>query len=160
MAFLKERLEAGLSKRSLFVLSGLAFLAVYREAAETALFTQALLLEAEGHHGQVYLGAGAGLVVVGLLAYVMNRTVVRLPLGPFFAVSSLLLCALAVSFAGSGIFELVAAGYLPPRPVPFPEVPLLGIHPDLTSLLVQLVIVLVIGGAGVATLRRRPAAAP
>jgi hypothetical protein len=33
----------------------------------------------------------------------------------------------------------------------------MGIHPDLTSLLVQLAIVLVIAGAGIATLVRRPA---
>jgi high-affinity iron transporter len=90
----------------------------------------------------------------------MSRTARLLPLGPFFAVSSLLLCGLAVSFAGSGIFALVAAGYLPPRPVPFPEVPWMGIHPDLTGLLVQLVIVAVVAGAGLSTLRRREAAAP
>ena len=60
MAYLKERLEAGLSRRSLYVLSGLAFLAVYREAAETVLFTQALLLDAEGARSQVYLGAAGG----------------------------------------------------------------------------------------------------
>jgi hypothetical protein len=33
----------------------------------------------------------------------------------------------------------------------------MGIHPDLTGLLVQLVIVLVIAGAGIATLLTRPA---
>ena len=148
MAYLKDRLEAGLSTRSLYLLSGLAFLAVYREAAETVLFTQALLLEAEGARSQVLPGPWRGLLAVGLAAFVMSRTVLRLPLGPFFAVSSLLLCALAVSFAGSGIFELVAAGYLPPRPVPFPEVPWMGIHPDLTGLVVQLAIVLVVAGAG------------
>lgn len=160
MAYLKARLEAGLSRRNLTMLSGLAFLAVYREAAETVLFTQALLLESDAARPQVLLGAGAGLLAVLLLAFVMSRTVLRLPLGPFFAVSSLLLCALAVSFAGSGIFELVAAGYLPPRPVPFPEIPWMGIHPDLTGLGVQLVIVLVIAGAGLASLRRRPLATP
>ncbi|HVQ29121.1 MAG TPA: FTR1 family protein [Vicinamibacteria bacterium] len=160
MAYLKTRLEAGLSRRNLTMLSGLAFLAVYREAAETVLFTQALLLESEAARSQVLLGAGAGLLAVLLLAFAMSRTVRRLPLGPFFAVSSLLLCALAVSFAGSGIFELVAAGYLTPRPVPFPEIPWMGIHPDLTGLGVQLLIVLVIAGAGLSTLRRRPLATP
>jgi high-affinity iron transporter len=160
IAYLKGRLETGLSRRSLYVLSGLAFLAVYREAAETVLFTQALLLDAEGASPQVFLGAGAGLLSVGLVAFVMSRTVLRLPLGPFFAVSSLILCGLAVSFAGAGIFELVAAGYLPPRPVPFPEVPWMGIHPDLTGLVVQLAIVLVVLGAGLQALRRRPVAAP
>ena len=160
MAYLKTRLEAGLSRRNLTMLSGLAFLAVYREAAETVLFTQALLLESEAARPQVLLGAGAGILAVLLLAFLMSRTVLRLPLGPFFAGSSLLMCALAVSFAGSGIFELVAAGYLPPRPVPFPEVSWMGIHPDLTGLGVQLVIVLVIAGAGLATLRRQPLATP
>jgi high-affinity iron transporter len=161
MAFLKEKLEAGLSRRSLFVLSGLAFLAVYREAAETILFTQALLLESGAHHSRVWLGAAAGLVACAVVAFLMNRTVLRLPMGPFFTVSGILLCALAVSFAGAGIYALVAAGYLPPRPVPFPEVPWMGIHPDLTGLLVQLTIVSIIVGAGLATLRRRaPARGP
>jgi high-affinity iron transporter len=95
-----------------------------------------------------------------LLATLMNRTVVRLPLGPFFAVSSTLMCALAISFAGAGIYELVAAGYLRPRPVPFPEVPWMGIHPDLTALAVQLTIVTVIAVAAVVTLRRPPEADP
>lgn len=155
MTFLEEKLETGLSRRSLLVLSGLAFLAVYREAAETILFTQALLLEAEKLRVHVWMGALGGLVAVAVVAFVMNRTVLRLPLGPFFAVSSALLCALAVSFAGAGIYALVAAGYLPPRPVPFPEVAWMGIHPDLTSLLVQLTIVSIVAGGGIATLRRR-----
>jgi len=42
MAYLKRRLE-GLSGRNVLLLSGLSFLAVYREAAETVLFTQALV---------------------------------------------------------------------------------------------------------------------
>src|SRR6266540_4255094 len=112
MAYLREQLERGLSRRSLYVLSGLAFLAVYREAAETILFTQALLLESEAQRSQVWAGALAGLLAVVATALVMNRTVRRLPLGPFFAFSSLLLCGLAVSFAGSGIYGLVAAAGL------------------------------------------------
>lgn len=160
MSYLKGQLEASLSRRSLALLSGLAFLAVYREAAETVLFTQALLLDAGAARAQVFLGALLGLVAVGLVALAMTRTVRRLPLGPFFGVSGLLLCALAVTFAGSGLFELVAAGYLAPRPVSFPEVPWLGIHPDLSGLLVQLAIVLVILGAGLQALRRRQVEAP
>ncbi len=160
MAFLHDKLETGLSRRSLFVLSGLAFLAVYREAAETILFTQALLLESAALRSHVWMGALAGLLAVALVAFVMNRTVLGLPLGPFFAVSSALLCALAVSFAGAGIYALVASGYLPPRPVSFPEVAWMGIHPDLTGLLVQLTIVSIVVGAGLATLRRRAVALP
>ena len=40
-----QGLEESLTRRNLALLAGLSFLAVYREAAETVLFTQALLLE-------------------------------------------------------------------------------------------------------------------
>jgi high-affinity iron transporter len=156
MAYLKRRLE-GLSGRNVLLLSGLSFLAVYREAAETVLFTQALILESGAHRLEVWIGAAAGVAAVAALAMGMSRAVERLPLGPFFAVSGLLLCALAISFAGAGMYELVAAGYLPPRPVAFPEIPWMGIHPDLSALLVQLTIVAVIAGAGLMTLTRKPA---
>jgi high-affinity iron transporter len=152
--YLRKGLEASLTRRNLALLAFLSFLAVYREAAETVLFTQALLLEAPGHPAEVWGGAAAGLAAVLAIGVFMSRTVVRLPLGPFFAVSSALMCALAISFAGAGIYELVAAGYLRPRPVPFPEIAWMGIHPDLTALLVQLLIVSVIVVAAVVTLRR------
>ena len=155
--YLRRRLEESLSGRRLVLLAGLSFLAVYREAAETVLFTQALLLECEGQRGHVWAGAAAGVLAVIAVALAMSRTVMRLPMGPFFAVSSFLLCGLAISFAGAGIYDLVAAGYLTPRPVTFPEIPWMGIHPDLTGLVVQLTIVAVIFGAAVTTLRRRPA---
>jgi high-affinity iron transporter len=157
-AYLQERVQKGLDSRNLLVLTGLSFLAAYREVAETALFTQALLLDAKGQSAEVWAGAATGLLCVAAVAFGLNRTVVRLPIAPFFAVSSLLLLGLAVSFAGSGIYELVTAGYLRPRPVPLPSLPWLGIHPDLTVLLVQLSIVSVVVAAGLATLRRGPVA--
>jgi len=156
--YLRRRLEESLDGRRLALLAGLSFLAVYREAAETVLFTQALLLEG-GRARDVWAGAAAGAAAVVALAFAMSRTVTRLPMGPFFAVSSALLCGLAISFAGAGIYDLVAAGYLAPRPVSFPEIPWMGIHPDLTGLVVQTAIVAVILAAAVMTLRRPPAEA-
>ena len=158
--YLRKGLEESLTRRNLALLVGLSFLAVYREAAETVLFTQALLLEAPGQPGEG-LGRRGGGAARGHRAgrAASNRTFVRLPLGPFFAVSSTLMCALAISFAGAGIYELVAAGYLRPRPVPFPEIPWMGIHPTSPRLAVQLTIVTVIAVAAVVTLRR-PAEAP
>jgi high-affinity iron transporter len=158
--YLKGRLEASLSGRRLTLLAGLAFLAVYREAAETILFTQALLFDAP-RRAPVWAGAAAGLGVVFGVAFLIVRAAGRLPLGPFFAVSSALLCALAVSFAGAGMHGLVEAGVLTPRPVPVPEVPWLGLYSDLFGLLVQLAIALVVGAVGLAALRRaEPGEAP
>lgn len=155
LAYLRRRLEHTLTRRNIAALAIVSFLAVYREAAETVLFTQALLLDAPHAASQVWLGALAGTAAVIMIAILLNQTALRLPLGWFFAVSSTLLCTLAISFAGSGLYALVAAGYLDPRPVRFPEVPWLGIHPDLTSLAVQTAILLVIAGAAVASFRRR-----
>lgn len=161
LGYLRRRLERSLDGRRLLMLAGLSFLAVYREAAETVLFTQALLLDAGGQRGQVLAGCVAGILAVAAVAILMTRAAVRLPLGPFFAVSGVLLCGLAVSFAGSGVYALVASGLLPPRPVAGPEVPWMGIYPDLTGLLVQLAIVTLVAGAAVASVRRhRSEAAP
>jgi len=159
LGYLRGRLQKSLDGKKLGVLAGLSFLAVYREAAETVLFTQALLLDAPGQSMQVLAGCLLGLLVVAAVAAVMARAVLRLPLGPFFAVSGVLLCGLAISFAGSGIYSLVAAGYLAPRPVPGPEVPWMGIYPDLTGLLVQSAILTLMAAAAVLTLRRRRAVA-
>jgi high-affinity iron transporter len=157
MRYLRGRLEESLLGRRLWMLAGLSFLAVYREAAETVLFTQALLLDAGTQRGRVLLGCALGALTVAAVAALITRAAVRLPLGPFFAVSGVLLCALAVSFAGSGIYALVASGHLSPRPVDGPEVPWMGIYPDLTGLLVQSAIVAVVAGAALLTLRRRRA---
>ena len=140
MGYLRRQLETTLTRRSLLLLAGLSFLAVYREAAETVLFTQALLLESEGQAAQVWVGALAGLLTVAAIAVALGRSVMKLPLGPFFGVSGALLCVLSVSFAGTGLHELV-----------------LGVHPDLNGLLVQGAIVAVIALCAVATLRRRSA---
>ena len=71
----------------------------------------------------------------------------RLPLGVFFGAGSLLLALLAVVLAGKGIVALQEAGWLPIHPVSFPSLPLLGVYPNLQSLLLQAVfIVLVAAG--------------
>lgn len=154
VAYLRSRVEHSLSRRNRLLLAAVAFLAVYREAAEAILFTQALLLDSSAQPSQVWAGAALGAAAVIAIAAVTSRSVARLPLGPFFAVSSVLLCLLAVSFAGSGVHELVAGGYLAPRPVRFPEIAWMGVHPDLTGLAVQLAIVVVVAGAGLLTLWR------
>ncbi len=159
LAYLRRNLEATLSRRNLWLVAGLAFLAAYREVAETVLFLQAILLEAGGAAGRTWAGAAAGLGLAFVCAWLMNRAIGRLPLGAFFGVSGVLLCLLAISFAGAGMYTLVASGYVKARPVPFPEVPWMGIHPDLTSLLLQFAIAATIAAGAWLTFARRPAAA-
>jgi high-affinity iron transporter len=72
---------------------------------------------------------------------------VRLPIGPFFTVSSVLVALLAVVFVGQGVAALQEAGRLPADLVAFPRVPVLGIYPTVQSLAAQTAaLLLVIAG--------------
>jgi len=153
MAFLNNQMSRGLGSGRVWSFAGIAFLAVYRECAETILFTEALLIEAVGNPWPVFAGALAGLAGVVLAALAIRNAFQRLPLPIFFGASGFLLSLLAVAFAGSSVSAFVAAGYLSPRPIAFPSFPLLGIHPDLSSLAVQGLLVLLLAIAAMKTLR-------
>ena len=78
-----------------------------------------------------------------LLSWLIFRFSVRLPLRLFFGVNSVLMYLLAVVFAGKGVAALQAAGKLPMNGVNFPRIDVLGVYPNLESLGLQLLLVLV-----------------
>jgi high-affinity iron transporter len=122
-----------------------SFLAVYREAFETVLFYQALWMQSDGAGRSAVLGGfAAGVLGLVVLAWLIIRLSVRLPLGLFFGASAALIAAMAVIFAGQGIAALQAAGRLPASPIDLPSIPLLGIYPNLQGVALQLVLVAVI----------------
>jgi len=143
-AFVKGRLEGALSTGSGFALSSVAFLAVYREGFETILFYKALLTSAGSGGGGTAVIAGVLCGAVGLIGvYVaINRFGLRMPLKPFFAVTSAMLYYMAFVFAGKGIADLQSAGVVPMTVLEWaPRVPAFGIYPTVQSLTVQGVIV-------------------
>jgi len=141
-SFIDDNMHKALSSGTLWTLSGLSFIAVYREAFETILFYQALWVQT-GSTGQSmvlsgFITAAAVLVVVGWL---ILRYSVRLPLRQFFGVTGWLMFILAIIFAGKGIAALQEAGVLMSNPVNFFRVDLLGIYPNLQGLSAQLVLI-------------------
>lgn len=158
--FIRGSVEKALSTGTLWALTGLAFVAVYREVFETILFYQAMWVQADAT-GQGYMLAGF-VVAAGLLAmmgWLILRYSVRLPLRQFFAVTSLFMFMLAIVFAGKGVAALQEAGKLPVDPVSFPRIELLGIYPNLEGLLLQALLALIAIGLIVAGRRQSPAAA-
>jgi high-affinity iron transporter len=139
-AFVQARMREALSSGRAFALAGVAFLAVYREGVETVLFYAALLGTAEDAAGRagVLAGLAAGGALLTVIYFAIQRWGLRMPLKPFFAVTGLLLTVMAVSFAGQGVAELQAAGWVPATPVALPAVPALGVFPTLQTLLAQL----------------------
>ena len=62
----------------------------------------------------------------------------RIPLKHFFGATSALLYIMAFIFAGNGIKELQAAGWVPSTPLNFPpQLPLVGIYPTVETLAAQ-----------------------
>jgi high-affinity iron transporter len=52
-------------------------------------------------------------------------------------VTGVLLTVMAVSFAGQGVAELQAAGWVPATPLRMPSVPVLGVFPTWQTVLAQ-----------------------
>jgi high-affinity iron transporter len=150
--FLKEQVKRGVAAGGFGTLGLTAFLAVYREGAETALLYQAMLVEQAGSRTAL-LGILAGIAVglVGLTAIylVIRKTSVKLPLRSFFKLTGVVLFGMAVVFAGNGVFALQNAKLLRTTTVSWlgNGLPLLGLHPNLQVLEVQ---GLLLGGALVA----------
>src|SRR5262249_30630321 len=138
--FLKRQARHGAELGSAWTLGLTSFLAVYREGAETALMYQAMIGQTSraGHLG-LAAGLAVGLAALGLVYVAIRSASVRLPLRAFFQVSGLVLFAMAVVFAGKGVFELQNSGLLRVTPLHWmgSGLPPLGLYPNLQAVLVQ-----------------------
>lgn len=137
--FIDDNMQKALDSGTLWTLTGLSFIAVYREAFETILFYQALWVQTNEAGKAMGLGGFmAALAVLVVAAWLIMRYSARLPLRQFFAVTGALMFILAVVFAGKGVAALQEAGLIISTPVDFIRLDLFGIYPNLQGLLVQL----------------------
>ena len=140
-AFVKERVQVAVTGGSAFALASAAFLAVYREGFETVLFYKALYVsggEVGGTFWPVTLGILVGSAALAVVYVAVNRWGVKLPLKPFFAVTSGFLYYTAFVFAGKAVAELQAGGAVPTTILlGWPRWPAFGIYPTLESMLAQ-----------------------
>jgi high-affinity iron transporter len=139
--FIEAQVEAARrSKGPAIALFLTAFLAVLREGAETVVFFQALTAGAteaiERHAILLGLCAGAAALVITFL--VLRKLAHMIPVGPIFSVTSVLLYALAVIFAGQGIASFQESGVMGATFLPgLPTAPMLGLYPTVQTLSAQ-----------------------
>ena len=155
--YVRAKVQAALGAGSLVALWSAAFLAVYREGAETVLFYEALLAgSGPGEGGAVLAGLGIGSVVLVLMFLLLRSGALRIPIGPFFTVTSVLLYYLAFVFAGRGIRELQASGLIGTTPASWiPTWDFLGLYPTWESVGLQAALVGAAAVAGAHLVRRR-----
>ena len=142
--FIRTKISRSLSTGALTGLAAVAFLAVYREVFETILFFETLSLQS-GPSGLVFIVSGglSAVLLLVVLAWLIFKFSVRLPMKLFFRINAVFLYALAVVFTGKGIAALQKAGLVPVNSINIFEIEALGVYPNLQSLGTQLLMVFI-----------------
>jgi high-affinity iron transporter len=113
--FLKSGLERDVRQATAsgqnWGLFGLAFLAVFREGVETALFLSATAFANDA--ASTLVGALLGLALSAALGWAMYASALRLNIRRFFDVTSVLLILFAAGLLAHGVHEFQEAGLLP-----------------------------------------------
>jgi high-affinity iron transporter len=139
--YIQEKTQTALSTGNIVSLGVLTFLAVFREGTETVLFIIGMVNQISVQ--QLLLGIVVGFVVLAVIAFIMLYIGAKLPIRPFFLVSSLIVLYLCIKFTGLGINSLQLAGALPnTHSTVLPSITFLGFFPSWQSALPQILIVL------------------
>ena len=143
--YVEGKVKSAISSGSSIALGFAAFLAVFREGAETILFYQAMLSESKEHMDMVWYGLAIGTLVLAVIFIIIRFGTMRLPLKPFFIGTSILMYIMAIAFAGGGVKELQEADIIHVTPVDFVRsIEVLGIYPTVETLLPQIFMVIVV----------------
>lgn len=118
-------------------LAMLSFLAVFREGAETVIFYESIYSMSQDSKG-MWTGGIAAAVVLVIIFLIIRFTSVKIPIGPFFLVTSILMSVLVVVFAGGGVHALIEGDALPANYLQgVPTNDWLGFYPYIETIVAQ-----------------------
>ncbi|EIT86966.1 iron permease FTR1 family protein [Fictibacillus macauensis ZFHKF-1] len=141
-AFVANKTKKALTSGKLFSLGLIAFLAVLREGIETVIFLIGMANQMSTSSLVTGILIGFGLLIV--LGFIMLKLSVRLPLKPFFIISSAIVFYMCLKFMGSGIHSLQLSGLVPSvTDELIPSIDALGVYPSWYSFFPQVIIVLI-----------------
>ncbi len=130
--------ERAMSAGTLVSLAGIAFLAVFREGAETVLFLHALARTAGGFDASLFGGLAVAAVALAVVFVAMQWLALRLPLRPVFLLTSAFLFVMGLRMVGAAIQEFQEQVLLPVHNDGVPElVTELGFNGSWEALAVQ-----------------------
>jgi len=142
--YIQQNIAKSLNTGTLWGISGLAFIAVYREVFETVLFYQSLLTQTAPTQQFALLGGFVFAVfVLMLITWLMIKYSVKLPISRFFSITTYLLLALSFVLAGKAISALQEAAVIgiSPFPVNF-QIEWLGVNSTWQGIAMQFSILL------------------
>lgn len=139
--YIREKSQTALTTGKLVSLGVLAFLAVFREGTETVLFYIGMASQIKLQ--SLLIGFLLGAAILGVLAYLMVFVGLKLPLRPFFMVSSLIVFYLCVKFTGMGIHSLQLSGLIQTtNSQSIPSIEFFALYPTWESTIPQIILVL------------------
>ena len=112
-ADLNRLAERALGAGTMLSLAGIAFLAVFREGAETILFVHTLAKTANGFDAALLGGLAAATLALVAMFVAMQWLALRLPLRPMFVVTSAFLFFMGLRMVGQAFQELQEQSLIP-----------------------------------------------
>lgn len=141
-AFVKKHMGQVLTGGSLAGLFGLSFLSVFREGAETILFYVGILPNITMTN--FVLGIVLALVILSVVAVILLKTSLKLPMAFLFKWLTFLIYFLGFKILGVSIAALQLTQHLSRTPMNIQPLPWLGFYPSIEGFLVQLLYVLLV----------------
>ena len=153
--YIQSRTVAAISNGSVISLALLSFLAVFREGAETVMFYQAIFAMAPGGRREIWTGFAAAAVVLVIVFVLIRFTSVKIPIRPFFIITSLLMAVMVVIFAGGGVHALIEGDLVPATYLPgVPTSDWIGLYPYTQTIGAQILAALVVVVLAIVSTRR------
>src|SRR3979411_143660 len=141
--YLAHKADNALAQDTVWAVGALAFLAVFREGAETVLFINALASAEGGWTAGLFAGLGAATIGLVVLFYFINLIAQKIPLRPLFIITSAFLFAMAIKFIGEAVQEFQEQAIITVTEVKGSAfLSAIGLNPSMEALSIQGLVIL------------------
>ena len=142
-AYIKKHMNKALTTGSFVSLFALSFLSVFREGAETILFYVGILPNISTE--SFALGVGIAVILLVILAVVILKSSVKLPVPTMFKILTWVLYILGFKILGVSVHALQLTAVLPTTIIDIlPNIEWLGFYATLQTIIAQLVYIVLI----------------
>jgi high-affinity iron transporter len=141
--YLAHKADNALAQDTVWAVGALAFLAVFREGAETVLFINALATTEGGWSAGLFAGLGLATLALAVLFYFINLIARKLPLRPLFIITSAFLFAMAIKFIGEAVQEFQEQSIISVTDAKGGKLlSAIGLNPSIEALSIQFLVIL------------------
>lgn len=141
--YLANKADNALAQDTGWAVATLAFLAVFREGAETVLFINALATTEGGWSAGLLSGLAAATAGLVVLFYFINLIAQKIPLRPLFIITSAFLFAMGIKFIGEAVQEFQEQALISVTDVKGSSfLSTIGLNPSVEALSIQFMVIL------------------